>query len=189
MDTRELLWRMLVRGCGWTTGLGALLGAGYGIVLLATMMLSLGQFATPNNDAFPLILVMIYSGFIAAIFGAVVAGLIGVVAGPLGGILCAGMTRLFFFPLRNPGAYRLVAEVAAFFYGILAIVVAVRLISTSGLAPAIETARQVLMLYFIPGLLGGLAGIYISRQVTDLFVTAPLRAESTPTPVSATKTA
>ena len=72
MNTPKLLWEMAVHGCGWTTGTGALLGAGYGVVLLATMMLSLGQF-DPNGAALSLLIVAVYAILLAALFGAVVA--------------------------------------------------------------------------------------------------------------------
>lgn len=168
MSTPKLLWNMIARGCGRTTGLGALLGAGYGIVLLATAMLLPGQFNW-NNAALPLFVVMLYVALIAALFGAVVAAVIGFISGPIGGLLCGLMTRFFFMPLRDARAYRIVAGIAGGLYGALALLVAIRLISTSGFAPPIVTREQALMLYVIPAVLGGLAGIYISRAVIDVY--------------------
>jgi hypothetical protein len=37
MSTPTVLLSMVVRGGGWSTGIGALLGAGYGIALFTTM--------------------------------------------------------------------------------------------------------------------------------------------------------
>lgn len=171
MSTSTLLWSMVVRGWSWTTGIGALLGAGYGIVLLATMMVSLGQLA-PDSPILQLALVIVYGALASAIFGAVVAGLIGLVAGPIGGLLCGAMTRVFFFPLHREHLYRMTARIAAALYGMVAIVTAVRLISTSGLAPTIETTYQAVILYVIPALIGGAAGIFISPKVTDWYIEA-----------------
>lgn len=171
MNTLNLLWKMVVRGCGWTTGIGALLGAGYGIVLLATTMLPQMQF-NGQNGALPLIIVSVYGLILAALFGALVAGVIGFVAGPIGGALCAGMTRLFFTPLESERSYRRTAAIAGGLYGMFALIVAVRLISTSGFsfAPPIRTMTETLMLYVFPSLLGGAAGIYISQKIVNWYM-------------------
>ena len=166
MSTPRFLRSMVRRGWLWTTGIGALLGAGYGIVLLATMMLSLGQIA-PDSAILPLVLVSLYGALLSASLGAIVAGGIGFVAGPLGGLLCAGMTRLLFIPLKNAHRYRATAQFVAAVYGMAAIGVAVRLISTSGFVPPIETTRQALTLYVLPILLGGAAGAYIGPKVAN----------------------
>lgn len=168
MSTPKLLWNMIARGCGRTTGIGALLGAGYGIVLLATAMFLPGQFNW-SNAQLPLFFVLVYAALIAALFGAVVAAVIGFVSGPIGGFLCGLMTRFFFMPLRDARAYRIVAAIAGGLYGGLALIVAIRLISTSGFAPPIVTWQQALMLYVIPAALGGVAGTYISRHVIDVY--------------------
>lgn len=191
MDASKLLWSMIQRGWSWTTGIGALLGAAYGIVLLATAIFSLWNF-NPDNSAVQQVLVLFFAVIIAALFGAFVAAAIGFVAGPVGGALCAGMSRLFFTPLKNERTYRLTARIAGGLYGILALVVAVRLISTSGLAPTIQTSREALMLYVFPALIGGAAGVYISRRVTDVYVqsiTPPDAVEPRQTPASTTKLA
>ena len=177
MSTPKLLWEMMVHGCGWTTGIGALLGAGYGIVLLATMMLSLGQF-DPSGAALPLLIVAVYAILLAALFGAIVAGGIGFIAGPIGGLLCAMMTRLFFPPLSNERLYQVVAGIAGALYGMLALLVAVRLISTSGFAPPIQTERETILLYVLPSLIGGAAGVYISQKVAGWYKEA-VRANAT----------
>lgn len=166
MSTPKLLWSMMIRGWGRTTGIGALLGAGYGIVLLATTMLP--QF-NRDNAALPLVVVMVYMILVAAVFGAVVAGAIGFITGPVGGLLCGLMTQWFFIPLRDERIYRIVAGLAGGLYGALALIVAVRLISTSGFAPPIVTWRETIMLYVFPSVLGGLAGIFISRPVIDVY--------------------
>lgn len=171
MSTPKLLWSMTTRGCGWTTGIGALLGAGYGIILFATMMLSLGQFSG-DNVVLPLFIVILYAVLIAALFGAGVAGAIGFIAGPIGGLFCGVMTRLFYLPLGSERPYRLVTGIAGGLYGMLALAVAVRLISTSGYAPPIETTRETIMLYIFPALLGGAAGIYISQKVAAWYMQA-----------------
>lgn len=168
MSTSQLLWSMVKRGCARTTGIGALLGAGYGIVLLATAMLSLAQINS-ENAGFPLFMVLLYVALVAALFGAVVAGVIGFIAGPIGGFLCGLMTHWFFTPLRNERTYRVIAGIAGGLYGVLAIIVSVRLISTSGFAPPIITPREITMLYVFPALIGGVAGIFISQKVTDLY--------------------
>lgn len=184
MSTSKLVWSMVVRGCGWTTWVGAVLGAGYGIVLFAAMMLSLAEFG-PNNGALPLFFVVAYAVLVAALFGAVVAGAIGFVFGPIGGLLCGLMTRLFFMPQRSERFYRILARFAGGIYGALALVVAVRVISTSGFAPPIQTFREITMLYVFPALLGGLAGLYISRPVIDLYLRKSTTAADTTTPPEA----
>lgn len=168
MDASKLLWVMIQRGWSWTTGIGALLGAAYGIVLLATAMLSLWNF-NPDNSAVLQVLVLFFAVIIAALFGAFVAAAIGFVAGPIGGLLCGLMTRLFFSPPGNVRWYHIIAGVAGGLYGMLAVIVAVRLISTSGFAPPIQTTREILILYVCPALLGGAAGIYISQRVADWY--------------------
>lgn len=164
MDTSKLLWSMVVRGCEWTAGVGALLGAAYGIVLLLTAMFALVQLDN-NNAGLPLFAVLVVAIVIAALFGAIVAGIIGLIAGPMGGCLCALMTRFLFMPPRSERLYHIVAGIAGALYGALAVAVAVRLISTSGFAPPVETQREIIMLYVLPCALGGLAGIYLSHQV------------------------
>lgn len=179
MNTQRIVWNMVRNGWSWTVGIGALLGAGYGIVLFATAMLSLWEGGT-NAQTVPLVFVMIFSILIAALFGAVVAAAIGFVAGPIGGLLCALMTRYWFSPPSSERLYRVVAAITGALYGVVAIAVAVRLISTSGFAPPIQTFREAIFLYVIPGLLGGAAGIFISRPVVDSFLRAPGRAEPMP---------
>jgi hypothetical protein len=168
MSTPKLIWSMAVRGGGWTTGIGALLGAAYGVVLLMAAMLPQVQF-NAGNAGLPLLVAFVYVFLIAALFGATVAGAIGFIAGPIGGLLCALMTRLFFLPLRDARVYRVVAAFAGGLYGILALVVAVRLISTSGLAPQIVTFRETVMLYVFPALIAGAAGVYISQKVVGWY--------------------
>lgn len=179
MNTQRMVWNMVKSGWSWTTGVGALLGAGYGIVLFATAMLSLWQGGT-NTQTLPLIFVMIFSILIAALFGAVVAAVIGFIAGPIGGLLCALMTHYLFSPPSSERRYRVVAAVTGGLYGIVAIVVAVRLISTSGFAPPVQTVREAIFLYVIPGLLGAAAGIFISRPVIDSHLRATNRPEAMP---------
>ena len=165
MNLSKLLRMMTLRGWGWTIWVGALLGAGYGIVLFATALLSLWTFKTENAPPLGAVFAFVFAVLTAALFGAFVAGVIGFIAGPIGGAVCALLTHFFFAPPRNEPMYHQVTRIAGGVYGILAIVIAVRLISTSGLAPQIETFREILMLYIIPGVLGGLAGVYISSRV------------------------
>jgi hypothetical protein len=85
-------------------------------------------------------------------------------------------------PLRNERIYRITAAIAGGLYGVLSLIVAVRLISTSGFAPEIVTEREILMLYVFPSLLGGLAGIFISRHVIDAYLPAKSAAASSNLP-------
>jgi hypothetical protein len=171
MSTSKGLWEMVVRGCAWTTAIGALLGAGYGVVLLVTMILSIGQ-SGPNGAELPIFIVILYGILLAMFFGAIVAGVIGFIAGPIGGLLCGLMTRLFFTPLRSERAYRITAGITGALYGLFSIVVAVRLVSTSGFAPPIETERQAVILYLFPALIGGAGGVFISRKMVDWYTRA-----------------
>lgn len=93
-----------------------------------------------------------------------------VVAVTNGGLLCGLMTRMWFSPPGNARLYQGAVRVTAVVYGMLAVALAVRLISTSGAAPPITTLREALILYVGPALLAGVAGFFISRRVADWYL-------------------
>ncbi len=169
MSTPRLLWGMTARGAGWTLPVGAILGAVYSVFVIGFLFFLGRNTGGVNGQPPPPAAMLLSMAIILAIGGGIVGGLIGIVFGPIGGLLCALMTRLFFSPQAAAARYNRATGVTGALYGLLATPLGLWIISGFNVAPPTGEAGNALLFYILPSLIGVAAGLFISRQIADWY--------------------
>jgi hypothetical protein len=158
---------MTWRGAVWGLLAGGMLGFVYGLVVLLVLTLadtSSKDWTKLNAEATSaLIILAIISG---TLFGAP----IGFIAGAADGFVIALLTRLFFSPLKNAGAYRLIIALISGFFtlivaglGLFGISVATSMVIDNGVR---------ILVIGLPAIIAAIAAALISILITRWYIKA-----------------
>lgn len=125
VKTFELLWGTTWRGGAFGLVAGTMGGTAYGALfanaLIFAGLISQPQFDFKPSDVVSVIFAVLFFGLIGAVMGALFGVPTGLVVGIANGLLLGGLTRVFFFPLKNAQTYRrVVAVVSAVFTAMVA---------------------------------------------------------------------
>ncbi|MGB8643835.1 MAG: hypothetical protein WCF84_01235 [Anaerolineae bacterium] len=179
MRIPRLVWGMIVRGFGWTAPVGALLGALYSLVVIGAQLYATQK--APGPVQLPALVVM---AIFLLVGGALVGGGIGLVFGPLGGFLCAMITRFLFHSSPDARYLRMVKMIGAV-YGAAATVIGVLIVTGFNAPTPTSPTGNALVFYFLPALVGLGAGVYIAQQIAGWYREASQGAHADSKPTSA----
>ncbi len=184
LSTSKLFWGMIWRSSAWGILTGGIGGAVYATLLMAASLVSEPISSSPVADAEAFVSgigVWVLSMLLVALAGGVSGNVIGLVFGPIGGLLCALLTRLFFFPLRDVRIYRWLVGISGGIYGVIVMVTSILLWAYLILLVFPEPTGNetynidyfvgvaVVGLCFLPELIGGLACVLISQLIAGWY--------------------
>lgn len=155
MTTKRLLWGMTWRGALYGLTIGTCVSAVYGLLIAG-------------------------AGFFIGLF-------VGLVFGPsiglVGGFIMGILSRLFFFPIKNPASYDRVAGIVSVIYINIVWVIVYCLVSgflfsaersdsyslMFALRIILDFSTFSLVLFFLPALVASLSAFFISHRMADWY--------------------
>ena len=167
MNTSRLIWGMTWRGAVWGLLAGLILGVIYGLsVIVVLSIIDVVNKTSSNTNTETTVALVLLAIFFGAIFGAIV----GVFAGAADGLLIGILTRLFFSPLKNAGAYRIIIALISGFFTL--IVAGLGLFGISiATSMVIDNGVRILVIG-IPSIIAAIAAALISILITRWYIKA-----------------
>lgn len=124
MTTINLLFGTTWRGAAWGLLVGTFGGSAFGALFGNVLVFGVGLMRQPADLGLSDIPTAIAAVGVLALIGSVMGALFGVptgfVVGLLNGLLVGIVTRIFFFPLKNVRAYRIVIALVSLIFTTLA---------------------------------------------------------------------